>query len=103
MLGAMRVILNEAYRAGIMNLPHTGASLDAGKMDADIDELIPEVMVILDALAARNAALEFVVKDLLEQHERQLDMEDCGRRCSYPSKFPEWERAWNNAQEVLFG
>ena len=51
---------------------------------------------------AREAVLQAVVDDLCEQHEYQVDMEAVGYRGSYPSKFPEWERAWKRAGEVRY-
>lgn len=96
----MKQTLEKAYSAG-RDLCPTGASLDYRTMEIEIEKLLPEVIQILDVLAIQNVTLKLVIEDLLEQHERQLDMEDCGRRCSYPSKFPEWDRAWEKAQEVL--
>lgn len=96
----MRQVLEKAYRAGVA-LPPTGTSLDYRTMEIEIEKLLPEVIQILDVLAIQNVTLKLVIEDLLEQHERQLDMEDCGSRCSYPDKFPEWDRAWKSAREVL--
>ena len=53
----------------------------------------------VEDMVAQNLAFRSVIEDLLEQHRRQIDMEDCGRRCL--SKFPEWDRAWDNAEKVL--
>ena len=47
--------------------------------------------------------LRAVIDNLCEQQERQLDMEEASYRCSYPSKFPEWEQAWEWAREVRWG
>ena len=71
--------------------------------EKDIGDLLLEIVLIVESLTSQNAVLVSTIEDLLEQHERQIDMEDCGRRCSYPDKFPEWDRAWENAQEVLNG
>lgn len=56
----------------------------------------------LEQAAAREAALQTVVDDLCEQYERQEDMEEAGHRSSYPSKFPDWERVWEQAREVRY-
>lgn len=61
-----------------------------------------EIVTIIENLRKRDAALVSVVRDLLEQHRRQDDMEACALWQSYPDKFPEWDRAWENAAKVLF-
>jgi len=97
--------LKQAYWAGVDLCP-TGTSLDCNSMKNEIDRILFEFekeVYNLEAPGTRNAALKSVVEDLLEQHERQLDMEEYGARCSYPSKFPEWDRAWENARDVLDG
>ena len=65
-------------------------------------EPIDAIAQVVNTIIARNKVLKSVIEDLLEQHERQLDMEDGGRRFSYPSKFPEWDYAWDNAAKALF-
>lgn len=57
----------------------------------------------LDQTLAREAVLQVVVSNLCEQHERQEDMEECGRRGSYPRKLPDWEQAWEQAFAVRYG
>lgn len=66
-------------------------------------EPIDAIAQVVNTIIARNKVLKSVIKDLLEQHERQIDMEDCALWCSYPDKFPEWDRAWDNARKVLDG
>ena len=68
----------------------------------EFEEHLLEIVIIVDNLSKRNTALLSVVKDLLEQHRRQDDMEACAGWNSYPTKFPEWDRAWDNAAKVLF-
>ena len=94
--------LKQCYWAGA-DLARTGTSLDFMSMENDIREPLIEIIMIVKDLTDRRTELMSVIENLLEQHERQIDMEDCGRRCSYPDKFPEWDRAWDNAQEVLNG
>ena len=40
--------------------------------------------------------------NLLRQHGCQEDMEEAGRRGSYPSEFPVWEPAWEQGREVMW-
>ena len=64
--------------------------------------MLLEIVMIVEDLTNQRAALVGVIKDLLEQHERQIDMEACALWQSYPDKFPEWNRAWENAAKILF-
>ena len=64
---------------------------------------LAEIIMILKNLADRNAALKSVIEDLLEQRRRQDNVDNHVLWQVYPDKFPEWDRAWENAQDVLNG
>ena len=93
--------LKRCYWAGA-DLCRTGTSLDCMSMENDIENSLLELATMMVNLRKRNTALVTVVKDLLEQHRRQDDVEACSLWQSYPTKFPEWDRAWENAAKVLF-
>jgi len=47
------------------------------------------------------ATLAAALENLIEQDMRQDDMEEAGRRGSYPSHFPKWPEAWSIAHAAL--
>ena len=102
LIGQIEQYLKQCYRAGVC-LRCTGASLDHVTMENDIGDLLIDLVGIVKDLTDRRAELVSVIEDLLEQHRRQDDMEACALWQSYPDKFPEWDRAWDNAREVLDG
>lgn len=80
--------------------------LSMREMEITIGELQSVVKWLqgkLEQAKARATALQAVVDNLCEQQDRQIDMEACGYRQSYSSKFPEWEQAWEAARAVRWG
>ena len=56
---------------------------------------IPEVELLDRAYKA--------LKNLLDQHWRQLNVEEAGGRASYPGcKFPDWGQAWEQADRTMW-
>lgn len=96
----IRQYLSKSYQAGA-TLRKMGIRLDNISTGSDIGDLLGILVGFIETKADRNADLTAVIEDLLEQHERQIDMEACALWQSYPDKFPEWDRAWKNAREVL--
>ena len=94
--------LKQCYWAGA-NLCRTGTSLDYMSMENDVEDPLLEIIMIVKDLTDQRVELVSVIRDLLEQHRRQDDMEACALWQSYPVKFPEWGRAWENAEAVLDG
>lgn len=55
-----------------------------------------------EGLRQQLGMLQSAIDNLCEQQDRQIDMEECGARCSYPSKFPDWAPAWEEAYELRY-
>jgi len=69
----IRQYLSKSYQAGA-TLRKMGICLDNISTGADIGDLLGTLVGIIEAKADRNADLVSTIKDLLEQHERQIDI-----------------------------
>ena len=63
--------------------------------DKMIGEGPPSEYNVRQLLCYAYSTLDF----LLEQQGRQIDMEEAS--CSYPSRFPEWDKAWERARAAM--
>ena len=84
---------------------HLAAAQEAIALRAELAQAHAELeseYVEAEGLRRQLATLQSAIDNLCEQQDRQIDMEECGARCSYPSKFPEWKDTWEQAYELRY-